>query len=51
MTYEEVREYVKERGSAADNMYLIDAIEDHCSDPATRELIRFWFETKDHVSY
>jgi hypothetical protein len=47
MTYGELREYVKQYKGDADNVYLIEAIADHCPDPETRDLIYFWFNTKD----
>lgn len=43
MTYEELRAYVSERGENADERYLIEAIEEHTTDQATRELIEYWF--------
>lgn len=50
MTFDEIRAYVIERGGSADERYLIEAIEEHTADPATRELIEFWFTTVDDIS-
>lgn len=43
MTYEELRQYVLERGTAADERYLIEGIAEHTTDPETTALIEFWF--------
>lgn len=43
MNYDQVRQYAQERGANADERYLIESIEENTTDPATRELIEFWF--------
>lgn len=49
MTYDEIREYVRERGDASYDGYLIQAIAAHCPDPSTRDLIDFWYASVEGV--
>lgn len=47
MRYDEIKNYIRKRTSGADERYLIEAIEEHTTDAATRELIAYWFDTVD----
>jgi hypothetical protein len=47
MIYDEIRNYVQARGEGACERYLIEAIDEHTADLATRELVQFWFDTVD----
>lgn len=46
-TYEKITAYVTEYRGAADERYLIEAIRDTTTDPATQSLIDVWFDTVD----
>jgi hypothetical protein len=49
-TRETITDYVAEYRGAADERYLIEAIRDITTEPATAALIDLWFDTAEEES-